>query len=291
MKISRSPFRFVALVGLLLSLCAALILALKKGRVVKALREGVPPMEVARSLVPKHPVPMRTVFRECFLVNFQVEQDVMSRLLPPGIEPDLYDGKAWLSVVIAEMERMRPAFLPPLFGITYNQIVYRAVVRRGDERGVYFLRSDADNRLMSLAGDWLTFFRFHYSPMSFRREGHLVLCDLVAAPSERADIRATYDLSTASRHMPSGSAFAELAKAQPFLVELFVAFGTVPTSDDILQVRIKRGEWDIFVVEDLRGQYRLMQDSALFPPGSAVLDSVFYVKELPYYWHTLERRR
>jgi len=289
MKISRAPFRLIGLAGLGLSLLAALVLLFRKGRMVEALRGGVPPLEVARALVPKHPIPMRTIFRECFLVNFQVDPDVMRRLLPAGIEPDLYGGKAWLSIVIAEMERMRPAFLSALFGITYDQVVYRAVVRHGSERGVCFLRSDADNRLMSLAGDWLTFFRFHYSPMRFRREGHLVPFDLTAAPSERADIHATYDLSSASRQMPSGSAFAELARAQPFLVELFVAFGTIPTSDDILKVRIKRGEWDIFVVEDLRGQYRFMQDSASFPSGSAALDSVFYVKELPYYWHTLER--
>src|SRR6185436_18565695 len=110
-----------------------------------ALRGGVSLVEVARALVPKHPIPMRTIFRECFLVNFAVEPDVMRGLLPEGIEPDLYGGKAWLSIVIAEMDRMRPAFLPPLFGVTYDQVVYRAVVRCEGERGVYFLRSDADS--------------------------------------------------------------------------------------------------------------------------------------------------
>lgn len=291
MKTTRLLSRLVRLAGLGLPVGVGIFLLSRRHEIVGALRAGVPALEVARGLVPKHPVPMRTVFRECFLVNFAVEPEVMRGLLPRGSEPDVYGGKAWLSIVIAEMDRMRPAFLPALFGITYDQIVYRAVVRSRGERGVYFLRSDADNFLMSLAGDWLTFFRFHYSPIRLQRAGRLVHCDLTAPPAERADIHASYDLDTASRTMPGASAFRGLEEAQQFLVELFTAFGTSPLDEGILMVRIKRGEWHISVVDDLRGRYNLMQDSALFPPGSARLDSVFYVKELPYYWHTLERSR
>src|SRR5205085_2258864 len=47
------------------------------------------------ALLPKHPIPMKTVFRNCFLVNFAVEPELMQRLLPPPLEPDLYDGKAF----------------------------------------------------------------------------------------------------------------------------------------------------------------------------------------------------
>ena len=53
----------------------------------------------------------------------------MARALPPPLEPDVFAGRAWLSVVIAEMQDMRPAAVPRALGITYNQIVYRAVVR------------------------------------------------------------------------------------------------------------------------------------------------------------------
>jgi hypothetical protein len=41
-------------------------------------------------------------------------------------------------------------------------------------------------------------------------------------------------------------------------------------------------------VDDTTAFYPLMQDSKFFPCGSAQLDSTFYVKELPYYWHTLQ---
>jgi uncharacterized protein YqjF (DUF2071 family) len=254
-----------------------------------AVRPGGGLPAAVRALVPKHPLPMRTVFRQCFLVNFAVRAEVMRGLVPAPLEPDLHRGEAFLSVVIAVMDRMRPAFVPAPLGVTYRQVVYRAVVRHRGERGVYFLRSDADHRWMSLAGDWLTFFRFHSSPIAVRGEGPLVHVDLAARPGDHADIRASFEVGGASRSLPPASRFASLAEAQAFLVELYVAFGCDATTGEVRAVRIDRGEWDLRVVADRRAQYDFMDGSRLFPAGSARLDSVFYVEAIPYYWHTLTR--
>jgi uncharacterized protein YqjF (DUF2071 family) len=244
---------------------------------------------VVRAMVPKHPLPMTTVFRECFLVNFAVRPDVLRRLLPGPIEPDVHAGDAYLSVVIAVMDRMRPAFLPPALGVSFCQVVYRAVVRCRGERGVHFLRSDADSRWMSLAGEWLTFFHFHHSRIALRREGRRVLVDLEPGDRRRAVIQATFDLGRAGRELPRESRFPTLAAAQAFLVELFAAFAYDPVTERVSTVRIERGPWDVRVVPDERGRYDLVQDSDLFPRGAAVLDSVFYARDLPYRWHALER--
>jgi uncharacterized protein YqjF (DUF2071 family) len=185
------------------------------------------------------------------------------------------------------MDRMRPAFVPAPLGVTYRQVVYRAVVRHRGARGVYFLRSDADHRGMSLAGDWLTFFRFHTSRIAVRAEGPLVHVDLAARPGDHADIRASFDVGGASRALPPASAFGSLAEAQAFLVELYVAFGCDEPTGEVRAVRIERGTWDLRVVDDRRAGYDVMSGSRLFPAGSARLDSVFYVEAIPYYWHTL----
>ena len=245
--------------------------------------------EVVRALVPRHPLPMRTLFRQCVLANFAVRPDVMRRLVPLPLEPDLHGGEAWLSVVIAEMERMRPAFLPAFLGVTYHQVVYRAVVRHRGERGVFFLRSDANHAGMSLAGDWLTFFRFHTSGIEARREGDLLHVDLRARPSHHADIGASVVVTPGGRAMPPGSRFGALAEAQGFLVELYAAFGVDPLTGEVSTVRIERGAWDLRAVEVRKARFDFMDGSRLFPAGSARLDSVFYAESIPYHWHTLER--
>ena len=56
-------------------------------------------------------MPMRTTFRGCFLVNFAVDPAAMRARLPAHLEPELHEGRAYLSIVIADMARMRPAKL------------------------------------------------------------------------------------------------------------------------------------------------------------------------------------
>jgi len=243
---------------------------------------------VVRSMIPKHPLPMRTHFRDCLLVNFAIDPKILRPLIPAPIELDLHQGKAYLSVVIAEMEKMRPAFLPRALGITYNQIVYRVVVRApGGERGVYFLRSDADHLLMSLAGDWLTFFRFHFSPIKMTRGDGTLALDLRAP---RAAIRAEYALAKLRRRLPASSRFRSFRAAKKFLVELFALFAYDPLTNELSAVHIERGEWDLFCVPDQNGTYEWMQAGPHFNRRNTRLDSIFYAREIPYHWHTLERK-
>ena len=118
--------------------------------------------------LPLHPVPMKTSFRHCFLVNFAVAFSALRRHLPDHLVPDQYGPYAFVSIVIALMDHMRPSFVPPRLGTTYTQVVYRAVVRCGRERGVTFLRSDADNAIMVAAGNAFTFFRFNRAHVNWQ---------------------------------------------------------------------------------------------------------------------------
>jgi uncharacterized protein YqjF (DUF2071 family) len=232
---------------------------------------------------------MRTIFRRCVLVNFAVDVEAMRSVLPRFIEPDVHEGSAYLSVVVAEMEKMRPAFLPAPLGVTYHQIVYRAVVRCGDERGVHFLRSDADSRFMNVLGNALSFFRFHTADISFRDRRGLLELDVTPEDAGPADVHATYTVADACRTLPSTSAFEDLASAQRWLVDLFAAFAYTPGRRLVDVVRIHRSEWDLRVVHDLRAQYGFMGDAGPFGPDAASLDSVFYVEGLDYLWHRRQR--
>jgi hypothetical protein len=156
---------------------------------------------------------------------------------------------------------------------------------------VFFLRSDANHTAMSLAGDWLTFFRFHTSRIAVRREAERLHIDLAARAGDHADIGASVVVSSGGRAMDPGSRFGTLTEAQSFLVELYAAFGIDALTGEVSAVRIERGAWDLRVVESPRARYDFMDGSSLFPAGSARLDSVFYVESIPYHWHTLERTR
>lgn len=230
---------------------------------------------------------MTTTFRHCFLVNFAVRPASLSRLLPTPLAPDIHAGFAFVSIVIAEMHRMRPAILPAPFGVTYDQVVYRAVVRCGDERGVTFLRSDANSRLMVLGGNLLTFFRFHHATTNWVRTPERVRFSLTPR-SDRVAIAAEYDLSTSGTCLPASSRFRDLRSAEKFLTELYAAFGSQRRDGRVEVVRIARTPWNSAVVNGHAGTYEAMTSGTLFQAGEAEMDSIFYVRELEYQWRPLE---
>jgi uncharacterized protein YqjF (DUF2071 family) len=237
--------------------------------------------------LPVHPVPMRTVFSTCVLVNFAIDRDALRRRLPPHLEPDVHDGKGYLSIVIAKMERMRPAFLPEALGVTYNQVVYRAVVRCGPERGVTFLRSDADHDLMVAAGNALTFFRFHSAQITWLPTSRGLRFTLRPSDGAPAEIDAVYEASGTEDTLPASSRFPDLRTAQAFLSELYVAFGARRMDGRVETVRIARTPWDSRVVPDRAGVYRAMTSGLLFRASEAEIDSIFLVRNLSYRWERL----
>jgi uncharacterized protein YqjF (DUF2071 family) len=231
---------------------------------------------------------VKTVFRRCFLANFAVDPEVLVRELPPHLDLEVHRGRAYLSVVIAEMDKLRPAGIPRFLGFTYDQIVYRVVVSFRGERGVHFLRSDADSPLMCFVGNLISIFRFHRADIAFSTESDRAKLDVTTRHSE-ADIEATYDLARAGQTMPSTSSFGDLAAAQAWLVELFAAFDFDERRQAMNIVRIHRGEWNIGVIPDARGRYEFMERAPF--AGHATLDSIFYAAALPYHWHRLQRVR
>ena len=232
-----------------------------------------------------HPLPMRTVFRDCFLANFAVSPEALATRLPPHIQPDVHHGRAFVSVVIARLEKMRPAFLPRMFGVTYMQVVYRAVVRCGEERGVSFLRSDADNSLMVLGGNALTFFRFHRANISWQKDSGAIRFSLTPGNGDAARIDADFDIAGGTETLPKSSCFTSLNEAQRALTELYVAFGPQECNSKVNAVRIQRDTWQSRVVEDRLGTYEAMRSGVLFNAGEAELDSVLYVESLNYHWY------
>jgi len=86
-------------------------------------------LAVLNKYFPKHLVPMDTTFKRCLLCNFSVDPKVLKSVLPAPIEPHLFQNEAFLSVVISDMDKMKIAFLPSMFGVSFSQIVYRAVIK------------------------------------------------------------------------------------------------------------------------------------------------------------------
>jgi len=89
-------------------------------------------------------------WRNVIFLHWGIDQEVIMPYLPAhaGIKPDLYNGKAWLSLVGFEVANARPRCLPPLPGVSFfNELNLRTYVKYGNDHGTVFLHIDADNSL------------------------------------------------------------------------------------------------------------------------------------------------
>ena len=97
------------------------------------------------------------IIKRRILVNFRVEAEVIQRQLPSKFRPKLHDGMAIAGICLIRMEKIRPKFLPAIFGISSENAAHRiAVVWEDDagatKEGVFIPRRDTGSRLNALAG-------------------------------------------------------------------------------------------------------------------------------------------
>lgn len=73
----------------------------------------------------------------------------LASLLPPGLELDTWDGKAYLGIVPFTVRGSRPPFLPAIPVVSsFHELNLRTYVhRRGRDPGVWFFSLDAASRL------------------------------------------------------------------------------------------------------------------------------------------------
>jgi uncharacterized protein YqjF (DUF2071 family) len=95
-------------------------------------------------------------------------------LLPPGLEPDLWDGSAWVAIVAFVMRRTRALRGPRLRLPPIPELNVRTYVRVGGVPAVWFLSLDASSPLFVGVGRSLYGMNYHLSHMTTIVDGERV---------------------------------------------------------------------------------------------------------------------
>ncbi len=96
---------------------------------------------------------------ELLFLHWLVEPQRVQATLPPGLRVDTWRGRAFVGVVPFFMERIRPAFLPPVPGLSwFHELNVRTyVVDAAGRPGVWFYSLDCDQPIAV----WLARRLFH----------------------------------------------------------------------------------------------------------------------------------
>jgi uncharacterized protein YqjF (DUF2071 family) len=86
------------------------------------------------------------------LLTFEAPEGLIRRSIPPGVEPDRWDGRTHVSLVALQMRDVRVAgWRIPGF-TAHPQVNFRTYVRLAGEPGVWFVRQFVPSRLIAAVG-------------------------------------------------------------------------------------------------------------------------------------------
>ncbi len=116
---------------------------------------------------------MRHQWRDLLFLHWRVAPEVIQRTLPAGLYVDTFEGQAYLGLVPFYMHAIRPAYLPPLPGLSYFlETNVRTYVTDAQGRpGVWFYSLDANQWLAVRGARAIYRLPYFYARMQARRAG------------------------------------------------------------------------------------------------------------------------
>lgn len=104
-------------------------------------------------------------WNDVVFLHWQVEVSELKKYVPEALEIDLFDGKAWVSVVAFTMENIRPRLLAPFPPISnFHEVNIRTYVKAANGKsGVYFLSIEAEKWLSATLAKGLSGLPYRHS--------------------------------------------------------------------------------------------------------------------------------
>jgi uncharacterized protein YqjF (DUF2071 family) len=118
-------------------------------------------------------VVMRQEWRDLLFLHWAVDPEALRRLLPTGLDLDLFEGAAYVGLVPFTMRGVRPVGMPPLAGLSaFHETNVRTYVHmNGRDPGVWFFSLDAANRAAVRVARRLFHLPYYDALMFLEREG------------------------------------------------------------------------------------------------------------------------
>ena len=229
---------------------------------------------------------MASVIARRLLVNYRLDPEVASRLLPGGMRPDLVNGYAVGGICLIRLSRLRPEGLPARVGITTENAAHRIGVvwegSRGLEHGVYIPRRDTDSRLTTLIGGRLFPGEHHHARFDVRESG-----DALQVSFRSTDRTAHVGVRVAVDDVLRDSAlFDDVSAASRFFQDAPVGRSARTAGPELDAVKLTTSRWSIEPTRLLSVESSFFSDTARFPVGCAQPDSALLMRDVPALWTT-----
>jgi uncharacterized protein YqjF (DUF2071 family) len=178
---------------------------------------------------------MRQNWENLLFLHWAVDPDLLRPLMPPDLELDTFDGKAWIGVTPFALTGLQLLSLPPVPGLdSFLEINVRTYVHYKGIPGLWFFSLDASKMIPALAARVLFALPYFQAEMKSSRSGESFRFDSKRAIEPAAHFHATWRTGLRLRE----PALHSLAF---FLVERYCFFADV--GDGFTMTRIYHSPW------------------------------------------------
>jgi hypothetical protein len=237
-------------------------------------------------LLQRHPLTVEAHFDFSLVLTYAFPWERLAPLLPEGLAVDRFGPWGFVAIAMVQTRRLRPALAPRMLGQSFFLTGYRifTTFKAGGRtlRGLYILRSDTNRRLMAVAGNLLTHYRYRTAAVNVEHGEREVRCR-IRTPEGAADLEVTADLRTPAA-LPAGSPFATQAQARRFAGPLPHTFDEERETGGIIVIKATRRQWNPRAVNVEVKQAAFLERGA-FAGESPQLASAFYVQDIDYQWN------
>lgn len=223
---------------------------------------------------------LRAQVRRRILISYRVDPAVAQTLIPEPFRPQIVDGSAVAGVCMIGLQSVRPGWLRARLGFSSENVAHRVAVEWDEQgevhSGVYIVERHSSSPLPVLAGGRLfpgvqkrARFSLDETESRFRVS--------MSAPG----VRVAVDVETGGAWR--SSLFPTVEAASAFHENGAVGWSPRRNGTGVEPLELTSKEW---AVEPARA---IAVTSSFFdelPSGSAVLDSVVIMRDLPFFWDT-----
>lgn len=223
---------------------------------------------------------MRQRWVHLLFLHWSVPAEDLQALLPPGLELDTFENRAYVGLVPFAMRGVRPWWSPAVPGLSsFPEVNVRTYVhRRGCDPGVWFFSLDAANPLAVRLARWRFHLPYFHARMRLTEERH---SDRTQPPeivyrSDRVG-RGPRPASCRLHYQPRGQASsAKPGSLAHFLIERYILYATA--GSQLYRGRVHHEPYPVQNAELFSLEENLLGAAGITPPFGSPL--VHYAREV-----------
>jgi hypothetical protein len=219
------------------------------------------------------------------LVNYRVDPEALTPLLPARFRPQLVDGAGVAGICLIRLGGLRPRGVPRSLAIPRSEnAAHRIAVEwdgpDGVQTGVYIPRRDTDSRLTVLLGG-----RAFPGAHSRARFDVTETDDDLRVAFRAVDGGAAADVHVRlSEKLQSSALFADATAASAFFEQGSVGWSPGTAPEKLEGVRLDTTAWRVEPGQVVSARSSFFDDTTRFPAGSAELDCALVMRRVPVSW-------